>query len=114
MKKLTKSEAIFNHRKMWHWMAAETRKQKRKVYKLEYLDFYNISDENKPFGSCYACQYDIQCDNDCTHCPINWGDGMGCFTDGSLYREWLACNENENDWERAAELADKIAELPER
>ena len=112
MKKLTKSKAILKHRKMWHWIAKQTRKQKRKVCKLEYLDFYNISDENKPSRYCYACQYDMQIGNDCSHCPINWGNSMCCLDDGSLYREWLACGGL--NWERAAELADMIAELPER
>ena len=112
MKTLTKSEAIFHHRKMYHWIADETRKKKRKVTENEYFDQYNISRGGRPLCDSYACHYDMLFGDDCTHCPINWGGGVGCVDNGSPYCEWIDCDKN--DWERAAKLADKIAELPEK
>lgn len=110
MKILTKSEAIFHHRKMYHWIADETRKQKRKVTQKEY--FNNIPHEDIPWGSLYVCDYDERLDGFCECCPIDWGNDRGCIDDSSPYCEWINCDKN--DWERAAKLADKIAELPEK
>lgn len=109
--KITKAEAILNHRKLWRWIAKQTRKLKRKVEQSEYFDHYNISYKYRPFCDSYACHYDTQFGDDCTHCPINWGDGT-CGTIGLPLSEWIDCDPD--DWERAAELADKIAELPEK
>ena len=115
VEKLTKADAIYHHRKMWHWIAKWTRKLKRKVYKWEYFDFYNL---NKIYINCYCCEYDNQfyVSDDyaiCAHCPIDWGNAENrCEIGDSFYNQWLCCAEN--DWERAAELADMIAELPER
>ena len=112
MKTLTKSEAISNHRKLYHWIATETRKQKRKVHKSEYFDFYNVPDTDIPQNYCYCCEYDEQqLSGACFHCPIDWGNEK-CGVAGSLFKQWHACNDK--DWKRAADLADKIAELPER
>lgn len=112
MENITKAVAIFYHRKMYHRIAARTRQLRRKVKSSEYFNFYDIPDENRPSRYCYACQYDMQIGNDCSHCPINWGNSMCCLDDGSPYREWHDCRDT--DWERAADLADKIAELPEK
>ena len=120
--KITKSEAIFNHRKMWHWIADETRSFKRKVEKWEYFFYYMIPDDDIPLQDCYCCEYDKQLHLDkrylnggysiCTHCPIDWGWGAKCHDSGTLWGQWYDCSDE--DWEFAAELADKIAELPER
>ena len=115
MKMMTKAEAISNHRKLWHWIAKRTREVRRKVLKTEYFFFYIL---NKIDSNCYCCEYDNQfyVSGDyalCAHCPIDWGNAENrCEIVGSLYNQWFRCAEN--DWERAAELADKIAELPER
>ena len=109
---MTKAEAISNHRKMWRWIAKQTRELKRKVEQSEYFDHYNISYKDRPFFDSYVCQFDEQFVGVCDFCPIDLGKGVDCQTDGSPFLKWLECDED--DWERAAELADKIAELPER
>ncbi len=110
--KLTKSEAIANHRKMWNWIAEETLKQKRKVEKSEYFKAHGITDI--PLIECYCCEY---AKNNCLNCPIDWGGEFGaCMSRDTaddrkgLYWLWLL----EPDYLTAAELAKKIAELPER
>ena len=65
---MTKAEAISNHRKLWHWIAEETRKLKRKVKKSEYFKQNNISDGDVPFGNSYVCHYDEQLDGFCAFC----------------------------------------------
>lgn len=117
---LAKLGAILKHRTMWHWIADETRKKKRKVTKKEYFDYHNIPYEDRPLNLCFCCEYDESDDiivgrRRCEFCPIDWCNDWGnkdCNVAGSLFKQWLACNDK--DWKRAAKLADKIAELPER
>ena len=114
--KLTKNEAIANHRKMWNWIAEETLKQKCKVDKQDYFETHEMTDI--PFSYCYCCEYTIDIDYvDCSCCPIDWGgkygtcnhrDTLGDFK--GLYALWC----DETDYIKAAELAKKIAGLPER
>ena len=113
---LTKSEAIANHRKMWNWIADETMKRKCKVEKWDYFKAHGITDI--PLCECYCCEYARDgLFADCSRCPIDWGgefniclnrdsdgDGKGLFT--------LWCKEP--DYVKSAELAKRIAELPER
>ncbi|MCI5891797.1 MAG: hypothetical protein MRZ66_00100 [Clostridiales bacterium] len=114
MLNLTKAQTIAEHRKMWHWIADETKKQGRKVWKDEYFEAMNIPLENRPDNECYCCDY-ANCE--CTECPIEWGGEVGTCLDRytygdreGLYTQWA----NTNDPEEAARLARKIAELPER
>ncbi len=113
MRRLTKSEAISNHRKMWNWIADETLKQKRKVDKIDYFERHRVE---VPCNECYCCEYGYGDDN-CPDCPIEWGGEYGTcndrveeFDNKGLYALWY----NEFDYSRAAELAKQIAELPER
>lgn len=116
---LTKSEAIANHRKMWRWIAEETLKQERKVEKWEYFKTLDIMDRDMPFGDCYCCEYAFNEDYTyCRDCPIDWGGEFGTCKhrdivndNKGLYALW--CDELD-DYIKAAELAKKIAELPER
>ena len=110
---MTKAEAISNHRQMWRWIAKRTRKLRRKVKKSEYFEHCNIPYEDRPFDSCYVCSFDEQLGGVCEFCPIDWGNAENrCEIGDSFYNQWFRCAEN--DWERAADLADKIAELPEK
>ena len=110
---MTKAEAISNHRKLWHWIAEETRKLKRKVKKSEYFKQNNIPNEPIPAYFCYCCEYAEQFRDDCTYCSIDWGNTENeCSCSYGLYLRWNACNDE--DWKRAADLADKIAEMPEK
>lgn len=107
---LTRDQAISEHRKMWNWIADETEKQKRKVYKDEY--FYKIGIENAPKNMCHCCEFNEQkgsynsyCGNNCI---IDWKSYMGCM--GSYFLEWHIID----DWQESTRLARIIANLPER
>ena len=105
---LTREEAIGLHRKMWRWIAEETEKQKRIVTRKEYFKSMEIEEENIPEFYCYCCEYCELADGDCELCPILWdGEKTTCFSD---FVTWLSTT----SWQEAAELARKIAELPER
>ncbi|MEG1433244.1 hypothetical protein [Eubacterium sp.] len=110
--KLTKSEAVRRHRKMWNWIADETERRKFKVEKCDY--FKNFVSKDIPFFGCYCCEYLYNLVNcKCLDgCPIDWGNYFGgqkpCLE--SLYGLW----ELEYDWKKSANLARKIANLPER
>ncbi len=104
---MTKREAIENHRKMWMWIGNETLIKKRKILKSQYFD------ENKleliEF-LCFCCEYDKwQGNNQCEHCPIDWGS-YKCTYRNSPYRGWMEAN----DYREAAAFAFEIANLPER
>ena len=120
-KKLTKQEAIANHRKMWRWIAKETEKQRRIVGKGEYFksiriklfDVYNV-----PSCQCYCCEYDTQYYDTCEFCPMDWGSEVMAYMcnhkkyDGDrngLFAQWS----DTTSWQEAARLARAIAELDE-
>ena len=112
---ITKSEAIANHRKMWRWIAEETLKQERKVEKWEYFKEHGIRRLNIPLCQCYCCEYGFDA-GVCPDCPVEWGgeydtclDRDNCYDHKGLYALW----EREPNYLKAAELAKKIAELPE-
>lgn len=122
MKKLTKEQAIKEHRKMWGWIAEETLKREKIVCKEEYLAKY-FPDEDI-CCACFCCEYGKQKTNSeenirCKFCPLDWGSD--CSTtqcvdknylagEGNLFALW----ESTLGWEEAAELARQISELPER
>ena len=126
---MTKQEAIENHRKMWEWIAEETRKQKRCVGKAEYLLECGMS----PFellNNCFCCQFSLDYPDDhaeCERCPIEFDSTAdeymcihtsnsskeSCFEDG-LYAAWEDDYRISGDWQHAAEMADIIAGLAER
>ena len=127
MMKLTKEQAITEHRKMWRWIAEETEKRKRAVKKLEYLYIHGFY-EDIAFD-CFCCEYDDQqhCIQqsyfpDCYFCPIDWDSAATSYMckdltnmddDYGLFAEWIEAVKCD-DWRTAAALARQIAELPER
>lgn len=105
--KLTREQAITEHRKMWNWIANMTEKLKRKIEKEEY--FFAMRIKDIPRMECYCCEYNdhyMPCANTCI---INWGEDKGCM--GSYFVEWDSITD---DWRYAARLARIIANLPER
>lgn len=106
---LTKAQAIANHRKMWHWIAETTRKEKRYVTKEEAFDHFGWP--HVPVN-CWCCAYIEKC-NHAENCPIAWPGG-NCFAEGSPFCDWLVIKfEGDSAYLRAADLADQIANLPE-
>lgn len=110
--KLTREQAIAEHRKMWNWIADQI-ERKRKYLSISGLKdkyFFMLKMKIWPVDRCYLCQYanehskTFQCDN----CPVEKPDGVGCL--GGLY---YAVNRAET-WQEQASLARQIANLPER
>ena len=119
MMKLTREEAIANHRKMWNWIADETERLERVVSKSEYFQKHSISHNEAPHNGCYCCGFDLQFRSLplCGACPINWGvnaEIKSCSDENSPYRKWVIAKHFFNDWKSAAKLAREIANLPER
>ena len=120
--KLTKEQAIREHRKMWHWIARETLKLKRKVSEQEYLlKFFEYEELISDYILCDYAKGEMEKGDhaySCLCCPIDWGSKCkhSCVDfskDGDckgLYLRWW----DSIDWQEAAALARQIAELPER
>lgn len=110
--KLTREQAIAEHRKMWYWIAEETIKRQEKVHPDEYLNTFFPNRTIMSHGFC--CEYDRQFNNDCAHCPIEWDpdekDSCCNNYNGSFYLGWAYTS----NWQEAAKYARQIAELPER
>ncbi len=126
--KLTKEEAIREHRKMWYWIADETKKRKYVVSKIDYLDEFNIESIT---CDCFLCEYaaqqmkslDIPVNINkteypyrCTACPVQW-HGFNCLekrfmtNENGLYRLWIIAK-RDGKYRKAAKIAKKIAKLP--
>lgn len=109
---MTKKEAVENHRKMWRWIAEETLKRKRKVFKGEYL--LQLYDNQLIYeditNECFCCEYVSQFIYDvCDRCPITWPGGC-CNGENGLYEKFTYAN----SLEQCAKIARIISELPER
>ena len=110
---LTKEEAVKRHRMMWNWIAYETLKRKRRVYKSEAVKHFGWN-PCMMVADCWCCTYDHK-DNQlsCKNCPVVWPSEhcMNC-TGGGLFKKWSLTAPI--DYEKAADLAYQIANLPER
>lgn len=116
--KLTREEAIQKHRELWHWIFEETVKKRRAVQKCENEEVM----EEVPVHFCWCCQYSLNEEFKtkipvCENCPIEWPETCADVCEKgdppcvkSYYGEW----EDSFDWREAADLAFKIANLPER
>ena len=113
---MTRELAIKKHRELWHWIASETRRLKCGISKNMNPDIQI----HQPVNCCWCCESVLYFNErsgrwgiDCSKCPIDWGNPIGC--EGSFespYNRWVHMPAEE--WEACADLADKIAELPER
>lgn len=110
-----REDAIAKHRTMWRTIAEETRKQKRIYHKSDYIKDYDPSVQDLE-SHCYACDYAFSlCAGDCSDCLFHWpevhkttNNYRPCIK--SYYFYWRNLK-NDNEWERAADLAEKIANL---
>lgn len=111
--KMTKKEAIANHRKLWLWIAQETKRRRRKVEKIEYFKEHHISGKERPTLGCYCCAYTFGQDIDCDVCPVQWanvGDYKNTPCTNSEFGKW----KNSTTWQEASHWALIIAFLSER
>lgn len=114
--KFTRKETVSWHRKMWNWIA--NRIEEEQMYqdiadlKKEYCNQNNVFIRN----DCFCCEYTKYI---CDYCPIEWKSEVEYFMCLDKYEDndykglyGLCCDES--DWKEQAELARKIANLPER
>lgn len=133
--KLTKEQAIEEHRKMWNWIAdqyEEGRATDIYTLKSEYMGEYmeETELEERPFHNCFCCEYAsekvdsmISRPHRCTQCPVIWGTEIhshffACEHSfsayGKLKKESDKFNKLDVDSELCARFAREIANLPER
>lgn len=127
--KLTKKEAIENHRKMWNWIAVMLKSGRYKAFKytehgnkygatISYLKRAYLSMiglKGKIFCDCFCCEYDLyqypKGNWNCSNCPLVWRNGH--CEDGE-YNELSRIPYTPENLPKAVELARRIANLPER
>ena len=120
--KSKKEEAIRRHRELWNKIA-ELCTGKFSVYEIKYVAFealgYDDPDEF-PDSMCWACEYAtynairLHGTNKgiCCFCPIKWKTEV-CYDKGGEYDMWGRYMRDGN-YEKAAEMARVIANLPEK
>lgn len=85
--KLTKQQAVEEHRKMWNWIAdqyEEGRTANIRALKEEYMQKGEL--EGHILHNCFCCEYAIQkwsSVHRCLYCPVIWGT--------EVYREFFPC-----------------------
>ena len=102
---ITKKQAIAEHRKMWQWIAEETLKRKKIVYKKEYMKEYFPNEDIR--CNCFCCEYDKQKTNPeenigCKFCPLDWGSD--CSTAQCMDKSYS--NDNSNLFALLAKISD--------
>lgn len=107
---LTKKEAVRKHKAMWKWIADYIEEKKRVQCIPELKTLYLKEHNETPSYLCYCCEYDEQLDDDCEFCPVIWGSNSSCYSEKSLYRQCMSAT----TWQKQANLARLIANLPER
>ena len=119
--KLTKKQAIVNHRKMWNWTADKTEERGKKVQKADYFRENGITD--KVHSLCFCCEFARQfifSGKKCVFCPIKWGNNKNatCCIDGEgslgIYNNFIESSVDDIDGYGSVQLAREIANLPEK
>ena len=97
---------IDNHRKMWHWLSENPKKEKK--------DWPGWEHHKKEDGYCFLCGYiSADPDKDCHSCPIDWVVTDMCSTvypKKSYYQLYL----NAITHKAKTKYAEIIANLPEK
>lgn len=121
MSVLTIEETKKRHKELWMWIAEETRRRKKKVRGNEYFLFHQ--EYEAPIFSCWCCEFCSRISDilygwcNCDLCPVDkWGDliegsvlcGYPCMEKGAIHLSFM----EEKDWQKAAEIAEQIANLP--
>ena len=122
--KITKEQAIINHRKMWRWIADETENTGIIHDEIDYLIRFA---KGIPYRNSFCCQYANEqfitlSNSRCFYCSLDWGSDrttMQCmdvynYNDNkNIYGLWVE-SKYKQDIQGCVELARQIAELPER
>ena len=115
-KPITFDEAVFGHKHSWSWIGYETLKRKKIVKPEDYFSYFKYV--TVPRNNKYCCEY---AKDSCDKCPIKWNINsdyeVPCITqnrnNSTPYCDWLQAVE-ENNYERAAQAALAISNLPTR
>ena len=118
---MTREEALAGHRRLWNEIADMIERGKEyclgSTYKKDALQ--KIGEEQELHSDCYCCEY---AGGYCESCPVVWNrdneamdamcdkiskNGNGEYAD---FKEFIY----ERDYQAAAQIARKIANLPER
>ena len=130
--KLTKQQAIEEHRKMWNWIADQYAKYEGRLVNNSDGQLTGVRLKAKYFAinnlpiidnACFCCEYDA---DSCEGCPVQWTDYNDrplptCSeisrnsTSGGLYKMMvnISCK-HLVDTELCEEVARKIANLKEK
>lgn len=116
MRWLTKKRAIELHRDMWNNIADTIEKYKKTVdvekAKSDFCRSYGYG--SRIMNNCFLCEYSEF--SSCKNCPVMWGDSVR-DTCTLLYGHGMGLYYQvkfEGTWKGQAELARKIANLPEK
>lgn len=85
--KLTREQAIVEHRKMWLWISRQIMKdyikdkQVRTIYSYKCVYLNNVYPKEHIKCKCFCCEYVTQHGNMChKDCPLYWNDECRAFT----------------------------------
>ncbi len=113
------------HKELWTTIAEKTKVNNDCYTKTQY--FMEHTHLPMPLNLCFACdfaKYRMQAEygdkasySKCVYCPLYWPnlDANGvpcCCTDPGLYEQWTNAVEEDEDVTLAANLAEKIANVP--
>lgn len=118
--KLTKEQAITEHRKMWNYIADVIEEYAHcfNVYYLKQVYCFNYQEKYQVdtiLDYCFLCEYT---EGDCDKCPLEWVSKISKYMceDFEQFDNrglWRRCCYAEK-WQEQAALARQIANLPER
>ena len=127
--KLTKKEAIENHRKMWNWIAVMLKSERYKAFdymehgkrygititclKEAYINMIGLKGEI--YCDCFCCEYAFNSNllRACDNCPVIWSYDR-CDEVGCEYGQLFFLPYTPENLPKAVALALEIANLPER
>lgn len=124
---LTKEEAVRRHRELWNKISelctGELCTGEVRAYEIKYVALEALGYDDPiefPDSMCWACEYAINNaiylhrtnEGICCFCPIKWKTEL-CHDEGGEYDMWTRYIEDGN-YEKAAEIARVIANLPEK
>lgn len=79
--KLTKEQALEEHRKMWNWIADQYRKgEQADIHTLKFRYIFDNEEVDTVTNNCYCCEYSMRKSGSdrphrdmCLNCPVSWG-----------------------------------------
>ena len=130
---LTKEECVHRHRMLWNYIADQIEKREEVIYGYKQEAFAHFGWSlyvGRVFSYCWACYYHsmkflemVDCPkyvreteaHDCPYCLFDWTSDKTNYC-GSLHTlfDQFVDSKLDNNWEEAAIIARKIANMPVR